>query len=132
EAGVALECLSGDAVRSQAPGLALNIAGALYFPTAAQVRPPRFVRALAAGAARLGVQFRTGQPVIDFSRAADRITGVITPAGPISAGTVVVAAGAWSGQVTRSLPQPLPVAPARGQIVLLDTVPPLLPSLVFD
>jgi glycine oxidase len=132
EAGVAVECWLGDAVRSYSPGLAHDAAAALYYPMASQVRPPRFVRALAAGAARLGVQFRTGQPVIDFTREAGRITGVITPGGPISAGTVVLAAGAWSGEVSRSLPQPLPVAPARGQIVLLEAMPPLLQTLVFD
>src|SRR5207237_612144 len=66
------------------------------------------------------------------ARSGDQVTGVVTPSGTLSAGTVVLAAGAWSGEVARSLGAPLPVAPARGQIVLLETVPPRLPTLVFD
>jgi glycine oxidase len=132
DAGAAVECWSADDVRSHAPALASDVLGALYYPDAGQVRPPRLVRALAAGAARRGVRFRTGEPVIDFVRAGERITGVVTSADTISADTIVVAAGAWSGEIGRFLPQPLPVAPVRGQIVLLEAVPPLLSSLVFD
>jgi glycine oxidase len=131
-AGVAVERWLGDAVRSHAPGLARDTVGAHYFPTAAQVRPPRFVRALAEGAARRGVRFHTGAPVIGFSQAGERVTGVVTPDGTLAAETVVVAAGAWSGQIAGFVQQPLPVSPARGQIVLLETVPLRLPTLVFD
>jgi glycine oxidase len=70
--------------------------------------------------------------VIGFTRSAERVTGVVTARETIPAGTVVVAAGAWSGEVTGWLGQPRPVAPARGQIVLLETFPPLLPSLIYD
>jgi glycine oxidase len=131
-AGASVECWSAEAVHSQASGLAPDTVGAHYYPEAGQVRPPRFVRALAVGAARRGVRFRTGEPVTGFARAGERVTGVVTPARTVIAGTVVVAAGAWSGEIAGFLGQPLPVAPARGQIVLLETVPPLLPSLVFD
>lgn len=132
EAGVPVECWTGDAVRTHTPALAADTVGALYFPAAAQVRPPRFVRALAAGAARHGARIRTGEPVIGFDRAGERVTGVVTPGGTLPAGTVVVAAGAWSGEIGGFLRQSLPVAPARGQIVLLETLPPRVPTLVFD
>jgi glycine oxidase len=131
DAGVAVECWSGDEVRSHAPALAPDIVGAHYYPNAGQVRPPRLVRALAAGAARQGARFRTGEPVIGLERGGDRVTGVVTPSGTLAAGTVVIAAGAWSGAMA-GLPQLLTVAPARGQIVLLDMMPPRLPTLVFD
>jgi glycine oxidase len=131
-AEVAVECWSAADIRAHSPALAPDTVGGHYFPTAGQVRPPRFVRALAAGAVRRGVRFRTGEPVIGFTRAGDRVAGVVTSAGTISAGTVVIAAGAWSGEIARFLPRPLPIAPARGQIVLLEMLPPRLPSLVFD
>jgi glycine oxidase len=132
EAGVSVECWSGEEVHSHAPALAPDTVGALYFPTAAQVRPPRFVRALAAGAARRGARFRTGEPVIGFARAGDRVTGVVTPGGTLPAETVVVAAGAWSGEMARFARQEVLMAPARGQIVLLEMMPPRVGTLVFD
>ena len=132
DGGVTVERWSGDEVRSRAPALAPDTAGALYFPTAGQVRPPRFVRALAAGAARHGAHFCTGEPVIGLARAGERVTGIVTPSGTLAAGTLVVAAGAWSGEIARFVPHALPVAPARGQIVLLETMPPRVATLVFD
>jgi glycine oxidase len=138
----AVERWSGDAVRVHSPTLAPDTVGALYFPDAGQVRPPRFVRGLAAGAARMGVRFRTGEPVMGLARAGERVTGVLTPSGTLAAETVVVAAGAWSGEVAGFLGRPMtrcagtpfavPVAPARGQIVLLEMLPPRVETLVFD
>jgi glycine oxidase len=130
--GVAVERWSGDAVRAHSPTLAPDTVGAHYFPDAGQVRPPRFVRGLAAGAARRGARFLTGAPVIGLARAGERVTGVVTPGGTVAAGTVVVAAGAWSGEIARHLQAPLAVAPARGQIVLLEMLPPRMETLVFD
>src|SRR5437660_3303308 len=57
-AGAEVECWTGEMVRSRVPALAPDTVGALYFPGAGQVRPPRFVRALAVGAARLGARLR--------------------------------------------------------------------------
>jgi glycine oxidase len=44
---------------------------------------------------------------------------VITSAGSISAGVVVLAAGSWSGQVDLEPIPPPPVRPVRGQLVRL-------------
>jgi glycine oxidase len=131
-AGVAVERWEGETVRAHTPDLASDTAGAHYFPTAAQVRPPRFVRALAEGAMRRGVRFHTGTPVIGLSRTGGRVTGVVTPGGTMAAGKIVLAAGAWSGPIAGFVDHPLPVSPARGQIVLLETASLRLPTLVFD
>jgi len=130
--GDPVELWSAADVRARTPGLASDIVGALFYPDAAQVRPPRLVRALAAGAARRGVTFRTGEPVVGFARSGDRVTGVVTPRETIACGTAVVAAGAWSGEIGQFLGVPLPMEPARGQIVLLEAVPPRLSPLIFD
>lgn len=131
-AGEPVELWSAEDLRARAPGLAEDAVGALYFPEAAQVRPPRFVRALALGAVRAGARFRTGEPAVGFRRASDRVTGVVTPQETLSAGHVVLAAGAWSGEIAAHLGRSLPTAPARGQIVLLEATPPQLSPLVFD
>jgi glycine oxidase len=125
-------------VRDRAPGLASDVIGALFHPDAAQVRPPWLVRALAAGAARAGARFRTGEPVVGFARAGETdgpppcVTGVVTVRETIPCGTVVVAGGAWSGEIGRALGVPFAMEPVRGQIVLLEATPPRLSPLVFD
>ncbi|HEY8884209.1 MAG TPA: FAD-dependent oxidoreductase, partial [Chloroflexota bacterium] len=51
--------------------------------------------------------------------AGDRVTGVRTPTGTLSAPTVVLAAGVWSPDLTRELGLRLPVAPVKGQLITL-------------
>jgi len=51
--------------------------------------------------------------------ASGRVTGVETNEGTLAAGAVVLAAGAWTGQVAVTGAVPLPSHPVRGQILCL-------------
>ena len=74
--------------------------------------------ALTVAGERAGVATVTGF-VHHVSSAADRVTGVVLADGTtIAAPTVVLANGAWAGQVT-GIP-PVPVRPVKGQILRLD------------
>ncbi len=53
------------------------------------------------GARRRRAELRTGVEVLELTRRGDRIAGVITDRGPIDAGIVVLAAGAWSDALAR-------------------------------
>jgi len=81
-------------------------------------------QALAASARAAGIQIRQGTTVTELSVVGDRVTGVrIADGSEISAGTVVVATGAW----TRSLLEPyrrsygvdVPIRVVREQIVTI-------------
>jgi D-amino-acid dehydrogenase len=52
-----------------------------------------------------------------LEESADRVTGVRVGTDSIPADTVVVAAGAWTGQVCADIGWQLPIGPQRGQIV---------------
>jgi glycine oxidase len=52
--------------------------------------------------------------------------------GPIEAGAVVLAAGAWSLQVAGHGLPPNAVRPVRGQIAVVATTPPLLSRVIFS
>jgi glycine oxidase len=95
-------------------------------PDEAQVDPPMLLRALQQACAALGVVFRTGLTVTGVSSA-----GVTTQEGVIEADAIVVAAGSWSSMLT-GLPSELRrVRPVRGQIVQVDTRPPIVKNIVF-
>ena len=70
---------------------------------------------------RRGVQIRSGWPVtrIEASPAGVRLEN--TQGEKLEAGAIVIAAGAWSGQIA-GLP-PLPVLPVHGQMFALGGVP---------
>ena len=59
-----------------------------------------------------------------------RVTAVRTSAGDLPCGTVVMAAGAWSGQLLEPIGVHAPTPPLKGQIVLLRGERPLLGRIV--
>jgi glycine oxidase len=113
--------LSPDEARELEPALTGPIAGAHFDPDAAQVENPRLAPRLAHAASTLGVRFLTDAPVAELLGSHGRCTGVRTAAGvEISAGFVIVAAGAWSGSLARASGIQLPVEPWRGQMLAFD------------
>jgi glycine oxidase len=115
------ERLSAAEARRLEPSLAGPILGGVLDTGVAQVDNPRLAPALARAAADLGARFLTGTPVVALVRSGSRCTGVRTAGGAtLSAGAVVVAAGAWSGALAESSGLRLPVVPWRGQMLAFD------------
>jgi len=110
-------------LRDLEPGLASSFAGAWYFSREGQVNAGRLTHALAEGAARYGVTFCEGVSASDLLRDGERVIGVSTTAGDISAQVVVLAAGAWSGALGDAIGIPLPVYPVKGQMVWAQARP---------
>lgn len=131
EAGFAVDWLDGDAARRLEPGLTPKVRAGLLIARDGQVESRRLGAALWSAAAGAGARFHIGDPVVEIRADRDgRIAGVVLASGELlSTRTVVLAAGSWSSNL-KGLPRPLPVAPVRGQIVEVQTVPPLLGRVV--
>jgi glycine oxidase len=119
--GVAFEELNSDDLHRRYPELAPAVHRAHYLPDMAQVRNPRHLKALQAACAARGVSLRSGCPVHQFVRKGDRIEGVDTDQGRLTAGCYLLATGAWSEALLESLGWRLGIRPVRGQIALLNT-----------
>jgi glycine oxidase len=96
------------------------------------VRNPRFAKSLRLALERQGVRFIEQRAVTGFRRVGDRITGVDTEAGVLEAERIVVAGGAWSGELLRSTGLDLPVEPVRGQMILFRGAPGQVRRIVLD
>lgn len=59
------------------------------------------------------------------------MTGVQTADGVLAADEVVLSAGAWSGDLLRTLGLELPVEPVKGQMILFKCAEDFLPSMVL-
>ena len=90
--------------------------GALFATRDAALHPVRLVGALLKDAVQLGVTVVTDRAV-SVVRRGNHTSGV-QGREHYSAGSVVLAAGAWSGLLT-GLPRPLSVEPVRGQMAAL-------------
>lgn len=113
--GIAAERLSPREVEQLEPSLTREIRVAYYLADRAQVRNPRLLRALRVACERRGVRFDRGHEVRRIDREGGGTLGLITEAGRVDCGAVVVAAGTWSAALVPGLK----IAPVKGQIVLL-------------
>jgi glycine oxidase len=122
EAGLKAELLSQDDVRRLEPDISPEVRGALFFPEDHWVNNPRLVAAFAQAALLEGVEFIQAE-VSGLLRSGDRVRGVSTREATHPAGAVLLAAGAWSGQLASTAGLALPVVPVRGQLLCLEGVP---------
>lgn len=112
------------------PGLDPGIRSGLLLERDHQVDNRLLARALVRAALRAGVRVREGAEVREILRSGGRVIGVALQDGTrIEAPRVVLAAGAWGGQL-RGIPHPPPLVPVRGQMVALGPVPGLPPRLL--
>ena len=107
--------------RTLEPGLSPRVRGAIHAPRDGQADPAATVRALAAACRQAGVELLEHVEVAALVRGGGSVTGVRTATAEVSAGTVVVAAGAWSAALAPDAP---PVRPVKGQIATLRATDP--------
>lgn len=117
--GVRSEVLGADDIRQMFPGIARNIGRGVFIPgNGYTVSPPRLIRTLAQ------IFCREGGTVL-AERALKLVPEssggwfVLTNVGNHRARNVVVAAGAWSGQLIRPLGIKVPLETERGYHVML-------------
>lgn len=123
--GFTAEVLTPEQTWELEPTISKSIVGAVLFPEDGHVRNPKMVTALAKGASKNGAKFILGNAVTGFVRKDNRVVGAVVNGETIHAGSYVIAAGCWTGQLTAMLESPISISPAKGQIVLLETMPPI-------
>jgi glycine oxidase len=121
-------CAAHDAV----PVLGAGYSQAIYMANVANVRNPRLVKSLKAALLALpGVTIHEQCEVAGFVLDGARVVGVNTADGAIFGDQVVLAAGAWSGELLGTLGLSLPVEPVKGQMILYKCAPGFLSSMVL-
>jgi len=128
EIGVPAEVLDARETAAADPGITMSVAGAVRFPLDAHLAPERFLATLAAACRRLGVVFRWQTAVERVRVAGRRIEAVESAAASDEADQFVVAGGAWSPALVKSLGLRLPMQAGKGYSLTLEH-PPQLPEM---
>ncbi|WP_219419732.1 NAD(P)/FAD-dependent oxidoreductase [Pseudonocardia nigra] len=115
--GLVPEHLHDDAVREKEPALSPRIRHGLFFRDDRQIEPDSLTRALVKRCQELGVEVLEHTPVSKVLRQGDRVTGVRTPTGDVTGDVLLLAAGVWTGPLSRDLGVPLPIRPGKGYSV---------------
>jgi D-amino-acid dehydrogenase len=121
--GVPYEVLDRDGCIAAEPALAAvkdKFVGGMRLPQDETGDCHMFTEALAAEAAKLGVQFKLNTTIERLIADGSKIAGVVTSAGRLQADAYVVALGSWSPRLLRPLGISLPVYPVKGYSI---TVP---------
>ncbi|MBW2270678.1 MAG: FAD-binding oxidoreductase [Deltaproteobacteria bacterium] len=119
EHGARLELLDGAALHEVEPDLAPGYVQAVrVHDQGFTANPSRLVSSLAAHFVARGGQRVRGE-VRDLKTGGDAVHSVVTESDSIAAAEVVIAAGAWSTQLTRMLGIDLPLETERGYHVTL-------------
>ena len=118
--GLEVERLRGRECRRLEPGLHPGIRGGVLAAGDHQVDNRALVEALLTACRRAGVRMVAGR-VAELASDGDRVTGVVLDGGQaLAAGTVVLAAGCWSGGLGGLAAEALPpVRPVKGQLLYL-------------
>ncbi|MGZ3454466.1 MAG: glycine oxidase ThiO [Polyangiales bacterium] len=124
--GQKVRVLDTRGARAIEPALAESIEGAVHLEDEAQVDPPLLLRALQQACAHHHVIFRTGTIVRSVKPGLVELDD-----GTIEADAIIIAAGSWSSLVGGLPPDLRRVRPVRGQIVQVETRPPIVRSIVF-
>ena len=96
---------------------------AIWMPDVRQVRNPRLVKATKKYLLKQGVKFLEQTTVTGFLKKDNKVVGVTSSSGDISANKVLVAGGAWSSMLLNNIDINVDVMPVKGQMILFKTEP---------
>lgn len=133
-AGLPVEKLDAEDARRLEPKISEHVRGALKFPFDIQVENRRLINALAAANEKLGVHLATSTTVESLRIKENKIEGVETSRGLVSAQNVVVAGGAWTPFI-KGLDQGLPnlrIEPVRGQMICCAATPAIAQHVIYS
>jgi glycine oxidase len=105
---------------------------AAYLPQAAQIRNPRYIKAVQAYLRQAGAQLHADEEALAIETDGRRVTGVTTAGGFYAAEHVVIANGAWSGKLLEQMRIHLPIRPVKGQMIMLQGTADLLRHIVLS
>ncbi|WP_434655588.1 glycine oxidase ThiO [Pseudomonas sp. R3-56] len=130
--GRPLRAVDISAVHDAVPVLGSGFSRAIHMADVANVRNPRLVKSLKAALQTMpNVTLHEHCEVSGFIRDGERVSGVRSSAGEIRGDQVVLAAGAWSGELLGTLGLELPVEPVKGQMILYKCASDFLSSMVL-
>ena len=112
--GVEVRRLSGDEVEAMEPALKPGVAGGLFHPGDARLRPDRYVAELARRVRERGGAIECGAKIDRLDVEGGRLSHVRSTNGVFSGDAVVMALGAWSPLLGRTLGLRLPMQPGKG------------------
>ncbi|MFV0459273.1 MAG: NAD(P)/FAD-dependent oxidoreductase [Actinomycetales bacterium] len=117
------QILIGDAVREREPRLSDQVYGGIWYPNEQHLDPGAFVQSLHKRVVELGVHIEENTAIDAVDHDGTRVAALRSGGRTITADRYVLAAGAWTGPLSRLFGVPLPVRPGKGYCLDLEPYP---------
>ncbi|KHL02847.1 NAD(P)/FAD-dependent oxidoreductase [Sinomonas humi] len=111
--------LMGDDVRVHEPKLNDTVRGGLFYPKELHLDPGAFTRALYAKLVGLGVKIVENSPIDGVQVAGGRVVSVSSGTSIFEGDKFLLAAGAWTGPLSKLFGADIPIRPGKGYCIEL-------------
>jgi len=112
--GLEVEFLNKQQLSAIEPNVNIDAKGAIHYECDGHMTPNEFMPKMIAFLRNKGVVIKTNEEVLDISISNDKIQEIVTSKGSYKADEVVLAAGSWSGQLSKKLNIKLPIQAGKG------------------
>lgn len=112
--GLEVKELSRSQLTQMEPNIKVEAKGAIHYECDGHTTPTEFMPKILRYLKSVGVQLKTNETVVDISVSANKINEVITAKGLYKADEIVLAAGSWSGELSKKLKISLPLQAGKG------------------
>ena len=121
--GLDAKLLNKQEVQQMEPELNMDIKGAVYFKCDSHMYPNKLMKDMIAYLTNNGVTIKTCEEVKTFIKEGNTIKGFRTKVSEYFGDHVVLAAGAWSGEVASNLSLNIPMVGGRGYSMTFEDLP---------
>lgn len=112
--GLEVELLNKQQLDTIEPNVKINAKGAIHYECDAHMTPNEFMPRMVKYLTAVGVSIKTNEEVIDISVSNNKINEIITSKGSYKTDEVVLAAGSWSGVLSKKFGVKLPIQAGKG------------------
>ena len=127
-----IELVDGELISRIEPAIASEATSAIWMKDVAQIRNPRLIKALKAKIRHLGVKILEHTEAKRIITKNKRFCQLETSNGKFSANSLIVCAGAWTGELLKNQPQPPKIKPVLGQMILFKTDPGVISRITLE
>ena len=129
--GLEVECLNIQELKAIEPNIIIDAKGAIHYECDGHMTPTEFMPKMIDFLQHNGVVIKTNEEVLDISASNDIIQKIVTSKTSYKADEVIMAAGSWSGILSKKLKIKLPLQAGKGYRINIErptgiTIPAIL------
>ena len=112
--GLEVKSLNNAELKKLEPNVKLDVKGAIHYECDRHTTPTEFMPKMVKYLKGVGVELKTNEEVLEIATSAGLVTEIKTSKESYNADEIVLAAGSWSGKISKQLGIKLPLQAGKG------------------